>query len=239
MNSGPVLAAVLIAINVITLSLMVPLNSLILAHPYELVCISCLCTIYGVGILAVGLFLVLANWGGGDKIALRVQKFLSIVALVSFLHAIQLTMIHSSSNTLYVIGCVVVLAPAVIGFLRGQKKTVILVHQFFFLLFLYEVFNFGQVILQARELEGKIESTHRKEAKVALDKEGHHVFWIIFDEFSLVQSLERDKFDVNVVPNLAKFSQTSTWYPHARTLRFNDRTSHSNLAFGKERCHRL
>ena len=91
-------------------------------------------------------------------------------------------------------------------------------HQFFFLIFLYEIFNFGQVILQARELEGKIESTHRQEAKVALDKEGHHVFWIIFDEFSLVQSMERDKFDVNVVPNLAKFSQTSTWYPHARTL---------------------
>ena len=35
MNSGSVFAAVLIAINVITLSLMAPLNSLILAHLYE------------------------------------------------------------------------------------------------------------------------------------------------------------------------------------------------------------
>ena len=218
MNSGSFFAAVLIAINVITLLFISPLNSLILAHPYEPVCVSCLCTIYGGGILVVGFSLIVANWGGGEKIALRVQKTLSIVALVSFLHAIQLTMIPSSLNTLYVIGCVVVLAPAVLGFLRGQKKTVILVHQFFFLLFLYEIFNFGQVILQARELEGKIESIHRKEAKVALDKEGHHVFWIILDEFSLVQSMERDKFDVKVIPNLATFSQTSTWYPHARTL---------------------
>ena len=70
----------------------------------------------------VGFSLFLANWWGSDKIALRVQKTLSIVALVSFLHAIQLTMIPSSSNTLYVILCVVVLAPAVIGFLRGKKK---------------------------------------------------------------------------------------------------------------------
>ena len=132
MNSGSVFAAVLIAINVVTLSLMVPLNSHILAHPYEPVCISCLLTVYGGVILVVGFSLFLANWGGGEKIALRVQKTLSIVALVSFLHLIQLTMVPSAWRTLYVILCVVVLAPAVIGFLRGQKKTVILVHQFFF-----------------------------------------------------------------------------------------------------------
>ena len=123
MNSGSVFAAVLIAINVVTLSLMVPLNSLILAHPYEPVCISCLCTIYGFGILAVGLFLVLANWWGGEKITLRAQKTLSIVALVSFLNVIQLTTVPSGWRTWYVIFCIVVLAPAVIGFLRGQKMT--------------------------------------------------------------------------------------------------------------------
>ena len=218
MNSGSFFASALIAINVVTLLLMAPLNSLILAHPYEPVCISCLCTIYGGGILVVGFSLIVANWWGSEKIALRVQKTLSILALVTFLHAIQLTTIPSSLNTLYVIGCIVVLGPAVLGFLRGQKKTIILVHQFFVLLFLYEIFNFGQIILQARELEGKIESSHSKEATVALDKEGHHVFWIIFDEFSLVQSMEKDKFDVHVVPNLATFSQTSTWYPQARTL---------------------
>ena len=218
MNSGSVFAAVLIAINVITLSLMVPLNSLILAHPYEPVCISCLCIIYGFGILAVGLSLVLANWWGGEKIALRVQKSLTVIGIVSFLHLIQVTMIPSSSNTLYVIGCVVVLAPAVIGFLRGQKETVILVHQFFFLLFLYELFNFSRVILQAHALEANMESTQSRERSVVLNDDGHHVFWIVFDEFSLVQSLESGEFDVNVVPNLETFSKTSTWYPHARTL---------------------
>ena len=218
MNSGPVLAAVLIAINVITLSLMAPLNSLILAHPYEPVCISCLCTIYGGGILVVGFSLFLANRYGGEKTALRVQKFLSIMALASFLHLIQLTMVSSSSKTLYVIVCVVVLAPAVIGFLRGQQKTVILVHQFFFLLFLYEALNFGRIILQTNELQANMESTHNRVGPIALDEDGHHVFWIVFDEFSLVQSLERDNFNVHVVPNLATFSQTSTWYPYARTL---------------------
>ena len=64
MNSGSVFAAVLIAINVITLLFITPLNSLILAYPYELVCISCLCTIYGGGILVVGFSLFLANWYG-------------------------------------------------------------------------------------------------------------------------------------------------------------------------------
>ena len=218
MNSGSVFATVLIGINVVTLVFMAPLNSLILAHPYEPVCISCLFTAYGFGILVVGFSLFLVHWWADEKVALLVQKILSIVALVSFLHLIQITMIPSSSNTLYVIGCVVALAPAVIGFLRGKKKTVILVHQFFFVLFLYEALNFGRIILQAHELEANMESTHKRVEQVALSGNGHHVFWIIFDEFSLVQSLEGDEFDVSVVPNLAKFSETSTWYPHARTL---------------------
>ena len=109
----------------------------------------------GVGYSSWAFSLFLANWWGGEKIALRVQKSLSIVALVSFLHLIQLTTVPSSMNTLYVIVCIVVLAPAVIGFLWGQKKTIILVHQFFFILFLYEVLNFGRVILQAHELESQ------------------------------------------------------------------------------------
>ena len=234
MNSGSVFAAVLIAVNVVTLSLMVPLNSHILAHPYEPVCISCLLTVYGGGILVVSFSLFLANWWGGEKIALRVQKFLTVIGIVSFLHLIQLTMVPSGWRTPYVIICVVVLAPAVIGFLRGQQKTVILVHQFFFLLFLYEVFNFGRVVLQAHELEANIESTHDREVPVALDEEGHHVFWIIFDEFSLVQSLERDTFDVNVVPNLATFSRTSTWYPHARTLFKSTERAIPALLLGKK-----
>ena len=234
MNSGPVLVAVLIAINVITLLFITPLNSLILAYPYELVCISCLCTIYGGGILVVGFSLLLANWWGGEKIALRVQKSLSIVALVSFLHLVQITTVSSSWKTLYVIFCVVVLAPAVIGFLRAEKKTVILVHQFLFLLFLYEVFNFGLVILQTRELESNMESAQRKASQVVLEEDGHHVFWIIFDEFSLVQSLERDNFNVHVVPNLATFSQTSTWYPHARTLHSMTEQAIPALLLGKK-----
>ena len=234
MNAGSVLEAVLIAINVVTLLLMVPLNSHILAHPYEPVCISCLFSVYGGGILVVGFSLFLANWWGGEKIALRVQKSLTVVGIVSFLHLIQLTMVPSGLRTLYVILCVVVLAPAVIGFLRGQKKTVILVHQFFFLLFLYETFNFGRVILQAQEVEAKIESTHSRAEPVALDEDGHHVFWIIFDEFSLVQSLERDKFDVNIVPNLATFSRTSTWYPYARTLFKSTERAIPALLLGKK-----
>ncbi len=225
---------VLIAINVVTLLFMAPLNSLILAHPYEPVCVSCLCTIYGGGILVVGFSLFLANWWGGEKLALRAQKFLSIVALVSFLHVIQLTTVPSSLNTLYVILCVVLLAPAVIGFLRGQRKTVILVHQFFFILFLYEALNFGRVILQAHELEANMESTHNRAGQVVLKEDGHHVFWIIFDEFSLVQSLESGEFDVNVVPNLAEFSKTSTWYPHARTLSPLTKEAVSILLLGKK-----
>ena len=234
MNSGSVFAAALIAINVVTLSLMVPLNSHILAHPYEPVCISCLLTVYGGGILVVGFPLLLANWWGGEKIALRVQKSLTVIGIVSFLHLIQLTMVPSGWRTMSVILCVVVLAPAVIGFLRGQKKTVILVHQFFFLLFLYEVFNFGRVILQAQEVEANLESTHDRGKSVALDKDGHHVFWIIFDEFSLVESLEKDKFDVTVVPNLATFSQSSTWYPDARTLYKSTERAIPALLLGKK-----
>ena len=62
MNSGSVFAAVLIAINVITLMFIAPLNNLILAHSYEPVCLSCLCGIYGGGILVVGFSLFLANF---------------------------------------------------------------------------------------------------------------------------------------------------------------------------------
>ena len=234
MNNGAIFAAVLIAINVVTLSFMVPLNSHILAHPYEPVCISCLGTVYGGGILLVGFFLFLANWWGGEKIALRVQKSLTAIGIVSFLHLIQLTMVPSGWRTMYVILCIVLLAPAVIGFLRGQKKTVILVHQFLFLLFLYEVFNFGRVILQAHELEANLESTHNRVKPLVLDEDGSHVFWIIFDEFSLVQSLDRETFDANVVPNLANFSQTSTWYPHARTLFKSTERAIPALLLGKK-----
>ena len=234
MNSGSIFAAVLIAINVVTLSLMVPLNSHILAHPYEPVCLSCLGTVYVGGILLVGFSLFFANRWGGEKIALRVQKSLTAIGIVSFLHLIQLTMVPSGWRTLYVILCVVLLAPAVIGFLRGQKKTVILVHQFLFLLFVYEVFNFGRVILQAHEVEANLESTHNRVEPVALDENGHHAFWIIFDEFSLVESLDGDKFDVNVVPNLATFSRTSTWYPQARTLFTSTERAIPALLLGKK-----
>ena len=37
--------------------------------------------------------------------------------------------------------------------------------------------------------------------------------------------------NVNVVPNLAKFSQTSTWYPHARTLHYNRPNKPFQLCF--------
>ena len=97
--------------------------------------------------------------GMGVKRLLYVfKKLYRLWPLVSFLHLVQITTVSSSWKTLYVIVCVVVLAPAVIGFLRAEKKTVILVHQFLFLLFLYEIFNFGLVILQTRELESNIES---------------------------------------------------------------------------------
>ncbi len=221
------MTVVLVAVNVTALALMAPLNSLILAHPGQLICLSCLLTIYVGGILVVGLSLVLAGWWGGEKVAVRVQAVLSVLALVSFVRLVWMTMVSPSWQTLSAVLCVVVLVSAAIGFLRAEKKTVTLVHQFFVILFLYEMFNTGQIILQARELESAIESTHKKEAHVereahvASGEEAHHVFWIIFDEFSLLQSLVgggSDSFDVNVVPNLAKFSRTSTWYSHARTL---------------------
>ncbi len=235
MNSRAVFASALVAVNVITLWFMVPLNSIILAQPHEPVCLSCLFTIYGGGMLAVACFLLLVHWGG-DKLAVRVQKSLSVLGLVSFLHLVQITTVSPSWRTAYVILCVVVLAPAVIGFLQAERNTTILVHQFFVLLFVYEVFNLGQVILQARALEADIAATHQKrEANVVPDKDGHHVFWIIFDEFSLVQSLaEGGDFDIDVVPNLATFSKTSTWYPHARTLSPSTPVAIQTLLSGKK-----
>ncbi len=216
----------LVSGNVIALTLMIPLNSAIFASPESSVCLSCLVGFYGWGWLIVGCLLVASYWLGGDTMAVRVAKTLSVMGLVSFLHLVQVTSVSASWRTAYVILCIVAFAPAVVWFLRAGKKTVILVHQFLVILLLYEMLNVSQVVLQAREWEAVVASNTESrrasvqsgDGRVTLDGDGPHVFWLLFDEFSLVNALRNGSLDEDIVPNLTEFARTSTWYPHARTL---------------------
>ena len=219
MNLRAVFVSALVAVNVITLLFMAPLNSLILTFTAP-ICVTCLLNLYGGGILAVWCFLLFVQWWGGDKIAVRVQKSLSVIGLVAFLHALQLSSVPSSWNTAYVIFCIVMLAPAVLWFLRAERGRAMLVHQFFVILFVYEVLNVGLVMTHVRELDTRIASVHTREASAPLEKKEQgrdHVFWIVFDELSLSHTLQGEDFRGDLVPNLATFSRESTWYAQART----------------------
>lgn len=177
--------------------------------------------------------------------AVRVAKTLSVMGLVSFLNLVQVTSVSSSWRTVYVIFCIVACAPAVIWFMRSGKKTVILVHQFLVLLLLYEMLNVGQVVLQAREWEAVIashtesrrESVQRRDGRVTLDEDGPHVFWLLFDEWSIANVLRNgDRLNEKIVPNLAEFSRASTWYPHARTLHNYTPPRRFGFIVGQEGC---
>jgi len=73
-----------LATSLVTVAVMIPLNSIIIVHPYEPVCVSCLVTVYGSLIVftTFGLFLLQCSGGWWYNATL---KSLTVVALIALL----------------------------------------------------------------------------------------------------------------------------------------------------------
>ena len=83
----------LLAISIVTLAVIVPLNSVILRHPYEPVCVSCLVVLYAVPIAVVGLGIHLCKVFGKGRLHEITLITLTTLAIIAFLHVVQNTTI--------------------------------------------------------------------------------------------------------------------------------------------------
>ena len=144
-------------------------------------------------------------------------KTLTFAALVAFFHVVQVSTIPPAWRTPYTIMCVLGLVPLVVSFIRGQTKTATLLLQFALILSVYEAVNLGRVVFHASTLS----SFSLKPIDAPLETEpgtnSPHVFLLVFDEFSLVQIMKDELLDPDIIPNLAEFSGTATWYRKAVT----------------------
>lgn len=209
---------VLLATSLVTLAVMIPLNSVIIAHPYEPVCVSCLVTVYAALIAFVTLWLCLLQGAGSKRLYSGTLKALTVAALIALLNVIQKTTIPSSWNTVYVIICVIGLLALVLVLVRGQREIVKLILMFALILSLYEVVNLVRIVIQANRLSpigpNAAASPHLGHPVGSLP----HAFLLVFDEFSLIQVLKDELLDRRIIPNLAEFSEAATWYRQAITL---------------------
>ena len=216
-NLSSFLTNLLLAVSVVTLAIMVPLDSVILGNPDESLCLSCLVTIYGVSIACIALWLILSQTIGGDKLYGYSLNTLTVVSLIFFLSAIQAATIPRAWRTPYVILCLCFFLFLVWSFFRKGKQTAQVFLMFALLLSLYESANLVQIAWRDITLS----PPERGAAEAAVPKPPGrmlpHIFVLIFDELSLVHVLKDDMLDPDIVPNLFRFSRSATWYREAVT----------------------
>jgi len=205
------------AVSIVTLAVMVPLNSVILEHPDESLCLSCLVTVYAVPIAFITLWLCLSQNIGGDKLHCYSLNTFTVVSLIVFLNAIQATTIPKAWRTPYVLMCVMTFLLLFFSFFRKGKQTSHLFLMFALMLSLYESVNLVRIV--SRDIA--LSSLGSRSAEVPPQKRPGtnlpHVFVLVFDELSLVHVLKDELLDRDIIPNLTQFSRSATWYRKAVT----------------------
>jgi Sulfatase len=207
----------LLAISLVTLAAMVPLNSVILANPDESLCLLCLVTVYAVSIAFIFLWLSLSEniWGG--KLYCYSLNTFTVVALIFFFSAIQVATVTKAWRTPYVILCVFFLLFLFWSFFRKGKQAAHLFLMFALVLSLYESVNLVRIVSRDIALSSlgsrPVEAPPQKRPGTNLP----HVFVLLFDELSLVHVLKDELLDRDVIPNLTQFSGSATWYRKAVT----------------------
>ena len=211
------LTDLLLAVSLVTLAIVVPLNSLILGNPDELLCLSCLVTVYAVSIAVLTIWLYLSQAIGGDKPYRYCLNTFTCAALIVFFNAIQSSTIPSAWRTPYVILCVFFFLVLMWSSFRKGKQACHVFLMFALVLSLYESANLVRIV--ARNIDLSPLERGAVEASVSKHSGGNlpHVFVLIFDELSLVHVLKDDMLDREIVPNLAAFSGSATWYRKAVT----------------------
>ncbi len=185
-----------------TLGTISPVNSVIIAHPFQPVCVSCLVIFYGASWagITIGLFIVQYFWGISAY-----RKFLNtllIVVLISFLNAFQASSISKFWQFAFIIFCVIGIGAFIYILIRDDMKVPVLFLRFSLILVVYEIVNLGMIIQQSHAFSST------KEIKS-----------IPHDKFALTQVLDGNQLSRQIVPNLEDFSQTATWHRNARTLK--------------------
>jgi len=207
----------LLAVSIVTLGVIVPLNSLILAQPDEWLCLSCLLTVYAVSIAFIFLWLSLCQIILGDKLYTYSLNTFTVVALIFFLNAIQAVTIPKAWRTPYAILCVFFFLFLFWSFVRKGKQASYLFLMFALVLSLYESVNLVRIVSRDIALSSlgprSVEAPPQKRPGANLP----HVFVLVFDELSLAAVIKDELFDRDIIPNLTRFSGSATWYRKAVT----------------------
>jgi hypothetical protein len=207
----------LLAVSIVTLAVMVQLNSLILAQPDEWLCLSCLLTFYSIPIVIITLWLCLIQnlWDG--KLYTYSLYTCTVVALVFFFCAVQIDGIPRAWVAPYLIVCAFWIFILMYLFVRKGKQAAQVFLMFALVLSLYESVELARVVSRDIALSSlgsrTIEVPPQKRPGTNLP----HVFVLVFDELSLLHVLKDQLLDHGVVPNLVEFARAARWYRKAVT----------------------
>jgi hypothetical protein len=217
MTPWSLLRNVLLAVSLVTLAEMIPLNSLVLSHPDEWLCLSCLLTVYAVSIAVLTLWLSLLQLLRDGKLYAFSLYACTVVALVFFFVTIQVAAIPRPWVAPYVIACGLGLVLLTYSFARKGPHVIHELLLFALVLSLYESVNIGRIV--SRELAWSALDVPALEApsKKRVLADAPHVFIVIFDELALVHVLKGDALDNDLVPNLAEFARSAGWFRQAVT----------------------
>ena len=221
--------------SLVTLAVALPLNSVILANPYEPVCVSCLLNIYGGTLLGLTLFLTISQKAFRGKYYAIVLIAFTVLALVLILHVIQITTVPKNWRSIYVIMCGIGFVALMRAFMRTGMTTVLLLLQFMTILSIYEGVNVIRIVNSNRNpYWTAVENNETRVTSHSDKKPLSHIFLIVFDEFSLPHVLQEEMLSHSQVPNLAKFSDVATWYKQAVSLHHNTERSIPVLLTGNK-----
>ncbi len=204
----------LLGTSIVTLAVVVPLNSLILANPHEPLCISCLTMFYTIPIVLVSLWLYFCRGLLGGKIYAVSLKGLALVSMVFFLHVIEITTIPKGARTIFVVLSILAVIISAVVFFRGRTQVVTLFLTFAFVLSLYEAVNFARIVLRAQGLSSDVVGAVEAPMKLS-GQHSNHIFIVVLDEFPLVQVLKDGLLDYERIPFLGKFAEKANWYRQA------------------------
>jgi hypothetical protein len=213
-----VLRNFLLAASIVTLAVMVPLNSLILSHPQEWLCLSCLLTAYAVSVAVLTLWLSLTQYIWDGRVYAVGLGVCTVAALAFFFCAVQVSgVVPRPWIAPYVIACAVGLLLLIYACVRKGAQ----VAQEFLLLALMislcESVNLERIVAREMAWTSLDSATMELPPKRRGAANLSHVFVVVFDEMSLVHLLKDEWLDDRLIPNLVEFARGAKWYRQAVT----------------------
>ena len=218
MTVWSVLLNFLMAVSLVTLGEITQLNGLILAHPDEWLCLSCLLTAYSVSIAVITLWLSLIQHVWNGRLYTASLYLCTAAALVFFFCTIQVSgMIPRAWIAPYVIACALGLTLLTYSFVRKGTQVAQELLLVALVLSLYESVNLGRIVFRETAWSAQSSTAMEVPPKKRAVTRSPHVFVVVFDELSLVHVLRDELLDDGLIPNLAEFARSAGWYRQAVT----------------------